>query len=143
MKNIKKSAGLAIYYKNKILLVHPTKSNLRNSMWGIPKGGIEEGETEMDAAVRETYEETTIDVPKHKLGKKKVIYYRKKSGKIYKTITYFECHIKSLSEIGLSSTLIPRRYLRLDEIDRIKFMNKKEAESKIFWKQKQVLSKLK
>lgn len=60
-----KSAGLLMFWENekevKVFLVHPggpywTKKDL----WGIPKGAIEEGETDFNAAVREFEEETGI-----------------------------------------------------------------------------------
>ena len=47
----------------KVLIVHPTHA--KNTMWSIPKGGIEKGETELEAAYREVYEETNIDLTKY------------------------------------------------------------------------------
>lgn len=56
-----KVAGIFLINKdNKILLCHPTKHSPK--FWSIPKGRVEEGETVIDAAVRETIEETNADV---------------------------------------------------------------------------------
>ena len=48
----KTSAGLAIIYDNKILLAHTTSRGWYGS-YGIPKGGIDKGESKLDAAIRE------------------------------------------------------------------------------------------
>ena len=70
MKSLpKKSAGLILYrFKNnlpEIFLVHPggpfwSKKDL--GVWSIPKGEFEESENPLHAAMRETEEETGIDV---------------------------------------------------------------------------------
>lgn len=61
----KKKAGVlmtsADRNKTKILVVQS-----RGRLWGIPKGGIENGENEMDCAFRELYEETGIKLDKNK-----------------------------------------------------------------------------
>jgi 8-oxo-dGTP pyrophosphatase MutT (NUDIX family) len=61
---MKKSCGFLIQCHNKFLLCHATKPsgkiNLDDGQWGIPKGGIEEGESEVEAALRETREETSL-----------------------------------------------------------------------------------
>lgn len=51
--------------RNKCLITHPTGSN--SSSWSIPKGKLEPGETELDAAVRELKEETSIDLTEYGL----------------------------------------------------------------------------
>ena len=56
---MKKSAGLAIICKEKMLLIHPTNSSWKG-MHGIPKGHIEEGETKLECAIRETHEEVGL-----------------------------------------------------------------------------------
>lgn len=85
MKHI--SAGLAVIYGDQILLVRQ-KGDLTGQHLSIPKGLIYEGETPLEAAIRETYEETglklspndinpkpylmNIDTP---LFKRRIIYY--------------------------------------------------------------------
>lgn len=44
----------------KVLICHPTK--VSRNFWSIPKGKIEKDESNSDAAIRETYEETNIDI---------------------------------------------------------------------------------
>lgn len=54
-----RAAGLfLINREDKILVGHPT--NHDPNFWSIPKGKIDEGETPLEAAVRETYEETNV-----------------------------------------------------------------------------------
>jgi 8-oxo-dGTP pyrophosphatase MutT (NUDIX family) len=60
---IKVSAGLAIIWEGKVLLAHTTGRNFKTG-YGIPKGGIEKGETHLDAAIRETSEEIGINIPR-------------------------------------------------------------------------------
>ena len=57
MKQEKSCGCIIMNEKNQILLVH---SNLGH--WGMPKGHVEEKETEIETAIREVKEETNIDV---------------------------------------------------------------------------------
>ena len=59
-----RSAGIVIK-DGKLLLMH--RFNKGREYWVFPGGGVEEGETPAQAAVREIYEETTIDVTINKL----------------------------------------------------------------------------
>ena len=52
-----KSCGCIVIENGKVLLIQQ-----RNGHWGFPKGHIEDDETERNAAIRETKEETNIDV---------------------------------------------------------------------------------
>lgn len=47
--------------REEILLVHPTH-NKWTGTWSIPKGILDEGEDYLSAAIRELYEETSIDL---------------------------------------------------------------------------------
>ncbi|MCX8072546.1 MAG: NUDIX domain-containing protein [Candidatus Binatia bacterium] len=61
-----------------VLLVHPRGATFRKPLFGIPKGHVEPGEQPEEAAVRETKEETGLDV--HIVGDLGTI--RQKSGKV-------------------------------------------------------------
>ena len=55
------AAGVFLVNKEKeVLICHPT--NHPANVWSIPKGKIEIGEEPIEAAIRETYEETNIDL---------------------------------------------------------------------------------
>ena len=52
-----KSCGAVVFDGNKILIIQQVKGH-----WGFPKGHVEDGETEIQTAVREIKEETNLDV---------------------------------------------------------------------------------
>jgi len=55
------AAGIFLVNKyNKVLICHPT--NHKPDFWSIPKGKVEDGETLLEGALRETFEETNIDL---------------------------------------------------------------------------------
>jgi 8-oxo-dGTP pyrophosphatase MutT (NUDIX family) len=59
-------AGIFLIRKNnKILVCHPTKHS--KNFWSIPKGRVEDNEEILETAIRETFEETNIDVAKWKV----------------------------------------------------------------------------
>jgi 8-oxo-dGTP pyrophosphatase MutT (NUDIX family) len=70
-----------------VCLIRPTG----RSVWGLPKGGIEAGETPAQAAVREVSEETGIQaVVEDRLGAIDYSFYsRGEGGRIHKTVHYF------------------------------------------------------
>lgn len=58
------TAGIFFIDKfNKLLVAHPTGHDF--DFWSIPKGKLDEGETAFIAAVRETYEETNVNLFDH------------------------------------------------------------------------------
>ena len=73
------AAGIFILNKDKeVLICHPT--NHPWDVWSIPKGKVEKGEDLIVAAIRETFEETNVDLKNatffHQLGKQ--VYNHKK-----------------------------------------------------------------
>ena len=133
---MKISAGTLVKYKNKFLLCHPT-----NSAWtgtfGPAKGGVEEGESLLDAALRETLEEIGVDITKDMIKNPdepiEVIYYKnKKKNFIHKKVFLFKVDIDSLDEIGLETEIIPKTQLQVSEVDWAGFLTKEEMLEKCF-----------
>ena len=139
---VKTSAGLAIIWEGKILLAHTAGRNFRTG-YGIPKGGIEVGETNIDAAIREVQEEIGVKVPRdmvnprsyqfgvdaRKLGFKKIVH-------------YFIVEISLLSQVGLKDTVIPKGWLQLEEINDARFMGLSEAREVTMKSQQPLLDNL-
>lgn len=56
-----KSCGCILLKNNKVLLIGAKDDNGR-MFWSFPKGHQEDGETDVETAIRETKEETNLDV---------------------------------------------------------------------------------
>jgi ADP-ribose pyrophosphatase YjhB (NUDIX family) len=133
---MKKSAGLVIIYDNKILLGHPTHSN-GESTYTIPKGGIEIGESEMDAAIRETWEEVGLLLNKDQIQPRRYdVVYKDYKNKPYKTIYYYLVYLNEEPKIT-------KKMLQLEEIDSVGFYNYDDADKIIFRKQIDILKHIK
>ena len=77
-----KSCGCIIIENEKVLLVQQTQGH-----WGFPKGHVEENETEIETAIRETKEETNIDVEVDETKRYKMEYITGKG--IHKEVVLF------------------------------------------------------
>lgn len=96
-KKIKKmgkvlAAGIFIIREDKKLLIcHPT--NHAADFWSIPKGKIEAGETPLQAAIRETFEETNIDLNNYTLiGNLEMVNYNHKKKALFPFVCYEPCN---------------------------------------------------
>lgn len=77
-----KSCGCVVFDEGKVLMIQHNQGH-----WDFPKGHVEEGETEIQTAIREVKEETNIDVsvkPKHRY----TVEYSPKEG-VIKEVVYF------------------------------------------------------
>jgi predicted NUDIX family NTP pyrophosphohydrolase len=67
---MKQAAGLLLYRRNagvlEVLLVHPSGNYNRKAPWSLPKGLPDEGESLVDAAIRETREEAGVSADAHR-----------------------------------------------------------------------------
>ena len=116
------SCGILFFNdKNQILLCHVTG----NDFWDIPKGKLENNETYIETAIRETIEETGFKAKKEELieiglypyNKKKNIYLFKYIGDKY--VSSKRCHCEK--------TFIDSNGVYQFEMDDWKFMNVKNA----------------
>jgi len=140
---VKTSAGLAIIWENKVLLAHTTGRNFKSG-YGIPKGGIEKGETPIDAAVREVYEEVGIKVSKNMIEDNSYQFGVDARKWGYKKIVhYYIVKLESLQQIGLNEPTVPKEWLQLEEVNDARFMDLKEARKVTMKSQQPVIDNLK
>lgn len=133
------SAGVILQYRKKILVCHPTNSSIFGT-WSIPKGHIESGEELLEAAIRETLEETGIRLNLNNIDPDPIVIdYKGKNNRVYKQIHCFHYIIQDLSEINLDSELVPHQQLQLDEVDMATFMDLNNLETYMFWRLKPIL----
>lgn len=129
---MKNTAGFIIKSQDKILICHPFGALWGNGEWSLPKGKIEPGETAIEAAKRETQEETGLDLNSCSgkvffLGNFK---YQDKDKCIYvflflsdDDLTKFNLYCPSKIKRGKNKNK--------PEIDLFKWVNKKEAKNKL------------
>jgi 8-oxo-dGTP pyrophosphatase MutT (NUDIX family) len=135
-------AGVAIVYDGKVLVAHATNSSWKDRSLGIPKGSIEYGENEREAAARELYEELGIQVDPNSLGASNSLTIFSSTGKAVGTLTYFTLKINSLKEIGLDSLVVPRDKLQIKEVDWAGFISISELYKKLYSSQLIILDRL-
>ena len=136
------SAGLVIVFNGKVLLGH-SAGRKSNAGYGISKGGIDIGESKLEAAIRETREEFGINVPRKLIQKQEYTFVvTSRKYKYNKVVYYYLVEIDNLSQIGLKDLIVPKKQLQLKEVDYAKFMDRTEASSAIMMSQQVVLQNL-
>ncbi len=143
LNKMKISAGVIIVLGgDKLFICHPTSAKWYGS-YSFPKGGVEEGETEIDAAIRELLEETSVSINRNQLSSKPLIVdYGDKNGVIYKKVYLYTLNINNVSEIGLDSEIVPKKKLQITEVDWAGFVDKEEASRRLFHRFIQILDKI-
>ena len=137
----KTSAGLAIIYDNKVLLAHTTSRGWYGS-YGIPKGGIEKGESKLDAAIRETQEEVGIKIPKKLIDTTEHTFVVSTKRYGHKIVYYYIVKIDKLSQIGLKDLKVPKSQLQVEEVDWAGFLDYKEAMRRVMKSQVPLINNL-
>ncbi len=123
---MEKSCGVVLYKEGdprQYLLLHYPEGH-----WDFPKGHVEEGETEIDTALRETKEETGItDVEIDKGFREKISYFYTRDGKsIYKEVIYFVGKTNA-EDLELSHEHVGGEWMPyLKAVERLTFKNAKE-----------------
>jgi ADP-ribose pyrophosphatase YjhB (NUDIX family) len=84
----KRYVGVAVKYKNKILLCKRNNQGSYPGMWSIPAGKLEENETTQEGAKREFFEETNINIDDYELNFVGLIPRHSRDGKKVKGLMY-------------------------------------------------------
>ncbi|MDG6905758.1 MAG: NUDIX domain-containing protein [Nitrososphaerota archaeon] len=94
------SAGAVIYH-------YESKSGLRRYLvlhypaghWDFPKGAVENGETEQQAAIREIFEESSLRISEFVPNFRKEIeyHYRRQEGLVHKRVIFFLAESSAIS----------------------------------------------
>ena len=136
------SAGIAIVFDGRVLLAHATGRKW-NAGYGIPKGHLEKGESPLDAAIRETYEEVGIKVDKNLIDKTEYTFIVSARKHNYiKTVYWYIAEIDSLKQIGLKDLKVSKNKLQLEEINWAGFMSLYEANKVVMKSQIPVIDTL-
>jgi predicted NUDIX family NTP pyrophosphohydrolase len=149
---MQRSAGILLFRKNptiQVYLVHPGGpyfSHRDEGYWSIPKGGIEDGETNLEAALRELEEETSVNlthIPEEKFIELGEIKYT--SGKrIYTYAFEFESEVpfKSITT-WIEFPYKSGKKLEIPENDRGEWFTLEEAYKKLGINQKDLVQMIK
>ena len=140
------TAGIAIVFESEagpmILLVHPTGASWKDPRMGIPKGKIEDGENILEAALRETFEETGIKLEPSQLEPNIETAEVWKGTKFLYNIHYLVCRISDPKEIGLASIKVPKSQLQAKEVDWAGFIELDKAYGQVANSQRIILDRL-
>ncbi len=87
-----KSCGGIIYKKEKKIVQILLVKHTNGGHWSFPKGHVEDGETEIETALREIKEETNLDVKINEKYRYSIFYSPKKE--VEKEVVYFLCEFE-------------------------------------------------
>jgi ADP-ribose pyrophosphatase YjhB (NUDIX family) len=124
----KKSAGGVVIRREgmaQVCLIRPAGRRV----WGLPKGGVEAGETLAQAAVREVAEETGLDgVVDDALGSIDYSFYSREEGsRIHKTVHYYLMHATGGDTADHDHEVSEARWMRLrDALHLMTYPNERE-----------------
>lgn len=126
MKN-EKSCGAIVLNENKVLLVQQRKSG----NYGFPKGHMEDGETEIETAIREVKEETGVDIYIMPSFRYSLSYIQNES--INKEVVYFIAKTNNFSTICQEAEISNTFWIPIEEVrDTLTYDNLKKIWDKVY-----------
>ncbi|MBP3920007.1 MAG: NUDIX domain-containing protein [Bacilli bacterium] len=117
---MEKSCGCIVFNNKKVLIVEQ-----KSGFCGFPKGHIEDNETEIETAMRETKEETGIDVNIDKNKRYEISYLV--HGNTPKTVVYYVAHTNNNDIKYQEDELNDAYFVDIEEVyNKLTFDNLKE-----------------
>jgi 8-oxo-dGTP diphosphatase len=68
MKKTIRVVGCILKHQDQVLLLHRSETETDPSLWGVPAGKSEEGESDIETVIREVQEETSIKITEDSLN---------------------------------------------------------------------------
>lgn len=127
------SAGLLVLKGNKILLLRP-KGMGAEGHYSIPKGIIAPGETKIEAAIRETFEEVGLKIDPSCIANEEYCIRYVNNGIETKRVY---CYVARLPDS--CPDIIPIEQLQKDEVEFAAFFERKQALFLLFWRFRHLL----
>ena len=120
------SAGVVVYFKEDHKVLYLTL-HYQAGHWDFPKGHVEENEKLQQTALRETKEETNLEVDLHPDFKKSLSYFYRREGLLVSKTVYFFLGQSQTKKVKLSSEHIGYKWLTYEEaLDILTYDNAKE-----------------
>ena len=120
------SAGVIVYFKEDHKVQYLTL-HYESGHWDFPKGRVEENEKLDETALRETKEETNLDIELNPDFKKSLSYFYRSEGLLVSKTVYFFLGQAHNKKVKLSSEHIGLKWLTYEEaLERLTFDNAKE-----------------
>lgn len=124
-EEIRNTAGIIITNGNLILVGRATNLKINGrEKWDIPKGGFDAGEVPIEAAIRETKEETNLTVKTEQLTELGTFRYKEDVGYPDKIINLFQYKVDTLpnlDKIKCNSMFIGQDGKNMPELDKFKY----------------------
>ena len=130
---MEKSCGCVVFDNGKVLIVQSL-----TGIYGFPKGHIEENESDVECAIRETFEETGIDVSVDSKNQFKISYLV--NDNVPKEVIYFIAFVKGESVIKVQEDeLSDAFWIDIEKVnDLLSFDNLKDLWNDIYSKYREV-----